>query len=129
MFYCTIIGTAIIVVSFILAAIYGKTIESFALAWTANEFIGTSLSYYILFVLVMRQSLWPVLRALLKPLVFSAALVLLFVLYKIIIPDSFGHLINLIGKCGIGGGCLLYYLKLTNQFDIISFVRTKFLNK
>ena len=129
MFYCTSIGTAIIVASFILAAIYGKTIESFAFAFTINEFIGTSLSYYVLFVLVMHQSLMSVLRSLLKPLVFSFTLVLLFVLYVIIVPDSFGHVINLIVKCGIGGGCLLYYLKLTNQFDIISFVRTKVLKK
>lgn len=125
MFYCTIIGTTIIIISFVLAAIYGKTIESFAFAWTINEFIGTSLSYYILYVLVMKQSLLPVFRVLTKPLLFSCFLAFVYFVYGLFVPESINHIINLIARVCLGGLLMLIYLQFTKQFDVLSFVKNK----
>ena len=129
MFYCTFIGTSVIIGSFILAAIYGKTIESFAFAWTINELFGTSLSYYILFVRVMNQSLLPVLQVLVKPFFSSCILIALFVLYGFISSSEVNHIVNLIIKVVIGGGYMLVFLKITQQFDAIAFVKTKILKR
>lgn len=125
MFYCTIIGTSIIVISFILAAIYGKSIESFALAWTVNELIGTSLSYFILFVLVMHQSLFPVFKELFCPLLFSISLIVIYIVYGFLMPETVAHIVNLVVRFAIGGVSLLLYMRVTKQFDFIKFINNK----
>lgn len=125
MFYCTISGTIVIIVSFILAAIYGKTIESFALAWTLNELLGFSLSYFILFVIVMHQSLLPVIKVLINPFLFSCILVALYLLLSCIFGETTNYIISFIIKILVGGLSLLVYLRVTKQFNVISFIKSK----
>lgn len=125
MFYFTLVGTAIIVISFIAAAYWGKTIESFAWAWTLNELLAAVFSYYILFEKVMKQSLLPLFRALLHPLFSALILSAIYLTYHALITVEMNHFILLVLKLSIGVLFIITYLKYTGLFDSVEFIKRK----
>lgn len=125
MFYVTIINTLLTVIGFTIAAIYGGTIEAIAWGWTSVSLLGTLNSYYQLYVLVMHQSLLPVLRSLIKPFISACVLIVVYLLYDFFIQVTILPLISLIIKLSLGGIFLISFLKITGQFDVIAFIKEK----
>ena len=115
----------LLVLLYAYAAFVGKTIESIAWAYTLNEVITIVIAYYVLFVKVMHVSLWPVIKSLITPLIYGCLLVGFYLFYNMVIPSEIYHIIHLILKLLIGGIYILAILKITKQFDALTFFRTK----
>ena len=124
MFNVTIINTVLVVSGFSIGAYFGGTIEAIAWGWTCVSLLGTFNSYYRLYVLVMRQSLMPVIKSLIKPFISSLLLVFALLVYQYIILDL-PLFVHLIIKLSISAIILVLFLKYTNQFDLFNFVRLK----
>ena len=125
MFYVTIINTCLTVTGFTVAAILGGTIESIAWGWTGTGIFAAFNSYFQLYVLVMHQPLAPVLKSLIKPVINACLLIVVYMLYDMLMPSSWFMIAHLILKCILGLIIVLSFLKCTNQFDAIVFVKSK----
>lgn len=125
LFICSTIGATFFVLLMTCAAMWNRTMESFAWVVTINEILGILLSYYILFVLVMKSSLLKVLKVLIKPILSSLVLSIIYISYEVVIPSYWHHIIHLALKLCIGGIFIIMFLKLNGQFDLITYLRTK----
>ncbi|QIU96292.1 lipopolysaccharide biosynthesis protein [Bacteroides faecium] len=125
MFYVTIINTCLTVIGFIVAAVFGGTIEAIAWGWTGSGILATFNSYFQLYVLVMHQSLIPVLKSLIKPVINACILIVVYMLYDILMPSSWFMIAHLILKCVLGLMIVLSFLRCTNQFDVIAFAKSR----
>ncbi len=129
MFYLTIIGFPIFFLLYGYAAFVLKTLNSVAWAYTINEFVGIFISYYVLFVRIMHVSVIPIIKSIIKPFLFSGVLIGTYLLYGILVPLHFYPILHLTLKFSVGGVLLLWFLKVTKQFDAVSFVKEKILKR
>lgn len=68
LFYVGLVNSIGMVISFIIASFYYRTIEAVALAWTAFGVFGMLFTYSIMFHFVLKSSPILVIRALIKPI-------------------------------------------------------------
>ena len=125
MFYFTLFGTLVIVLSFAIAAYCVGTIESFAWAWTINELISAICSYYILFNVVMKQSLMPVFKSLFLPSISALLMTIIYILYDISVPIISVPIVSLVLKMVIGVVFIFAFLAYTKQFNLFNYIKTK----
>lgn len=125
MFYVTIINTLFTVLGFTIATLWGGSIEAIAWGWSSTILLGTLNSYYQLYVLVMRQSLIPVIKSIIYPAINAILLIVAYIAYNFYIPSSIHVYIHFMLKGFLGVVIVVVYLKMTNQFDTIGFVRSK----
>lgn len=122
LFYVGLVNSTGVVICFIVASFYYRTIESVALAWTLYSVIGMLFTYTIMFHFVFKDSLLSVLKVLARP---TGNAFLLFVALGIV--DLYADLpfvISLILKIFIAALITLPYMHLTGVFDIKSKVES-----
>ena len=124
MFHVTIVNTLVTVSGFTIAAIMGGTIEAIAWGWTGTILINTINSYFQLYILVMHQSLIPVIKSLIKPVYNAMILIVAYVVYDMLSTVNMHIFIHLTLKVGIGVSLFLISLKFTGQFDAIKYVKS-----
>ena len=69
LFYAGSINSGIMVMAFMIAAYWGRNIESMALAWTLISICGFGCTFTIMYRIVFRSSVYRVLRVITKPFV------------------------------------------------------------
>lgn len=122
LFYTGLINTAITVVGFILAAIFFRDIQAMAWAWDITLLINALDSFSILYLLVLKQSLRPLLQSFgysaLSAFIIS---VLLFLVDKLELAFVLDGVVNLL----ISFALLLVSLQLTKVYDIKKLIQSR----
>ena len=122
LFYTGLINTAITVVGFILAAIFFRDIQAMAWAWDITLLINALDSFSILYLLVLKQSLRPLLQSFGYPALSAFIIsVLLFLVDKLELAFVLDGVVNLL----ISFALLLVSLQLTKVYDIKKFIQSR----
>lgn len=77
MFYGGLLNTCITVVGFILAAIFYHDIKAMAWAWDITLFLNSINSFAILYLLVLKKTMIPLLKSFVSPIVCTCIIVLM----------------------------------------------------
>ena len=122
LFYTGLINTAITVVGFILAAIFFRDIQAMAWAWDITLLINALDSFSILYLLVLKQSLRPLLQSFGYPALSTFIIsVLLFLVDKLELAFVLDGVVNLL----ISFALLLVSLQLTKVYDIKKLIQSR----
>ncbi len=124
LFYVGLVNSIGMIISFIIASFYYRTIEAVALAWTAFGVFGMLFTYSIMFHFVLKSSPILVIRALIKPI--GNAIILFVVLFLIDKYLHFNYLPSLLIKGTIAIIITFAYLQLISGFDIIAIIKQFF---
>lgn len=122
LFYTGLINTAITVAGFILAAIFFRDIQAMAWAWDITLLINALDSFSILYLLVLKQSLRPLLQSFDYPALSAFIIsVLLFLVDKLELAFVLDGVVNLL----ISFALLLVSLQLTKMYDIKKLIQSR----
>lgn len=122
LFYTGLINTAITVAGFILAAIFFRDIQAMAWAWDITLLINALDSFSILYLLVLKQSLRPLLQSFDYPALSAFIIsVLLFLVDKLELAFVLDGVVNLL----ISFALLLVSLQLTKVYDIKKLIQSR----
>ena len=123
MFYNGIINTTITVCGFLIAAIWGGTIESMAWAWVLTLAFNFFDSYFILLYVTLKDSFRSLLKAVMPQLINSSVVfVIMFVLLNSL---SFGMWIDLIMKTMMVMSMTIVMAIVLRQYNIVNILRNR----
>ena len=121
LFYVGLVNSTGMVVCFIIASYYFRTIVAVALAWTLFGIVGTAITYTVMFRLVFKYSVLSVLKQLIKP--FGNLVLLLLVMgvfyYVVALPMIPSLLLKLFSATTL----TIIYMQVTGEYDIILHVK------
>lgn len=125
LFYGGLSNTCCTVMGFIVAAVCFRTIESMAWAWDITLLINAVISYWILYKVVLRQSIREIIKLCVLPL--TTALVIAVVLSIINeISMNNGHIIQLLFKSFLVCVVSIGFIQITGQYNLIDFIKRKY---
>lgn len=123
-FWLGLRNTVTTVGGFLVAAIFFKTIEAMAWAWTITLFINFVFTYYLMYRYVLRTSILPMLSELVLPAITAVAAGAL--LYVLKLSGITGGLFSSILIKGISSVLLVLVItQLSGRYDIIGTVKSK----
>ena len=122
MFLSGMFNTICTVSSFIIAAYWGKTIESMAIAWDISLFINFVNSYFIMHYGAFRLSPMPFYRALLPQILNSVAVFLLLYLFERIFNFS-NIIVALMTKSFIIFSLTIVFSSLLGQYKLDNIIK------
>lgn len=127
-FWVGIRNTVITVSGFIIATFCWKSITSIAWAWTITLFVNFAFSFNTLYHKVIGESILPMIKVLICPLI--NAILLYLVLEFINSVSSYLNIYYLFSlKCFLSLVITLLIIQFAQQYDIISFIKSKLYNK
>lgn len=123
LFYGGLSNTCCTVIGFIIAALCFRTIESMAWAWNITLFINAVVSYWILYKVVLRQSIQKMIRLCVLPMVMAFLLAIILFYLSFISFDGF--ILRLLMK-----GCLAFvfcviFIQATQQYNLFQFLNMR----
>lgn len=129
-FWLGIRNTVTTVSGFLIAAIFFKTIEAMAWAWTITLIINFAFTYWLLYRYVLHTSIVPMLKELVFPS-FVAVVVGLLLVCLNILDITGGLFTSIIIKGGSSVLLVLLMVQVSGRYDIISTIkgRLKSMNK
>ena len=125
-FWLGIRNTVTTVTGFLIAAIYFKTIEAMAWAWTITLVINFAFSYYLMYRYVLRVSITPMLKELVFPLFAGVAAGLLLIGLNAL-NIQVGLIASILIKGGSSVGLVVIMVQLSGRYDIIGMIKEKYL--
>ena len=112
------------VLGFFVAALFFKTIEAVAWAWTLTLLINFFVTYALIYRNVLRVSLLPFVKELIKPLICGFLVFLNLYLVKCFL-DGNSIMISMMIKCSSCLGVALIYFQISKQYDFIEIYRKR----
>ena len=121
LFYGGVSNTCFTVLGFIIASVYFKTIEAMAWAWNITLFINTTISFYILYKIVLKSQTKGLFTSIYTS--FISTVFIFIVLY--LMHDTFPqlHFISLAIKFLISFGIAILSIQLTGTYDILKLIK------
>lgn len=123
MFYNGILNTTCTVLGFIVAAIYGSSIEAIAWAWVLTLTLNFITSYYVMYKFVFKRKMTHFYRVFLKPLGSTAFLLASLALLSIFVKET-SLWVSLLIKSAAAFLITFTLIQATGQYNIISFLKT-----
>lgn len=118
LFWVGLINTLVVVAGFLTAAIFGKTIESIAWAWTITAYMNFLFTYLVMYNRIFHSSIILMLKQLINPIVNILILLFCYTMLNLSYP-SVNVVVDFIVKTAAGVIVTLVYLQLTHRFDSI----------
>lgn len=123
-FWVGIRNTLTTVIGFFIAALVYGTIEAMAWTWVITLFINFICTYYIMYKLVLKISIIPMLKEMLHPFINSLILFICgAIMAKFLIIDNI--LVLVVVKSIILILIGLVYIQLSKQYNLLSFLHNK----
>lgn len=123
-FWVGIRNTLTTIIGFFIAALVYGTIEAMAWAWVITLFVNFICTYYIMYKLVLKISIIPMLKEMLHPFINCLILFLCGVIMaKFLIIDNI--LVLVVVKSIILILIGLVYIQLSKQYNLLSFLHNK----
>lgn len=126
-FWVGIRNTFTTIIGFLLAAYFFSTIEAIAWAWVITLFINFVCTYYIMYRIVLKISILPMLKVMIHPVINSIILLTVGIAISTFIKID-NIIIMLIIKLSLLSIITFIYIQISGQYNIINFVKSK-LNK
>lgn len=121
LFYAGSVNSGVMVVAFIIAAFWGRNIESMALAWTLISIWGFGFTFTIMYRIVFRSSVYRVLRVITKP--FINCVLLLGILWAITLLCSFSVFTMAVIKLTVAFIVTVAFMQLSGEIDFLSHLK------
>lgn len=121
LFYAGSVNSTVMVVAFIIAAYWGRNIESLALAWTLMSIWSFGFTFTIMYRTVFSSSVYRVLRVIAKP--FLNGILLLLILWCISFSFSLPIFVMAVVKLAVASLVTFAYMQLSGEIDFISQIR------
>lgn len=121
LFYVGLVNSTGMVISFIIASYFFRTIEAVALAWTVFGVFGMLFTYSIMFHFVLKSSPLLVIRTLFKPI--GNAIILFAILFLINKYFHFNLIPSLLIKGSVAIIITFAYIQLVTGVDIIAIIK------
>lgn len=122
LFYAGLRNTMFTVVGFVIAAIYYRTLESFALAWTLTSYVNFFSSFIDMYANIFKRSLIKLLAEMIRPMI--GAFVIVIVLYFVDRYVSLNILLFVIVKIAIAGVLAILFTQLLGQYDLFALIKS-----
>lgn len=127
-FWIGIRNTITTIAGFLIAALFFKTIEAMAWAWTITLVLNFIITYWLMYRYVLCQPITSLIKEFIRPFVISIIVALtLFILNRI--TESNLLILNLIIKVCITLIVVLTTIQLLGQYDIFDYVKRKYIKK
>lgn len=127
-FWIGIRNTVTTIAGFLIAALFFKTIEAMAWAWTITLVLNFIITYWLMYRYVLCQPISPLIKELIRPFIISIiAALTLFILNSI--TESNLLILNLIIKGCITLIVVLTTIQLLGQYDILDHIKRKYTKK
>lgn len=107
-----------VVICFLIASYYFRTIEAVALAWTVYSVIGMFFTYSIMFHYVLKANILSFVKTVIKP--FGNCIIIALILFFLEIYIDIPLLPTFILKLLIAIIVTLIYMQITGEFNVIS---------
>lgn len=124
-FWVGIRNTLTTVIGFLVAAYFYKTIEAIAWAWVITLFINFICTYYIMYKIVLKISILPMLKEMIHPCINSIILLILGLMISTYLKID-NLIIMLIIKLIVLTTITLIYIQASGQYNIIALIKSKF---
>ena len=125
-FWLGVRNTVTTVAGFLIAAFAFGTIESIAWAWTITLFINFVFTYYLMYRYVLRISILPMLRELVKPAIIAL------IVYAVILAFEFlgfkNDIVALIVKTAAAVVAFVLSVQMLRQYNIFMIIKNKVKN-
>ena len=118
LFFVGCVNSAAVVIGFLIASYYFRTIEAVALAFTLYSVIGLLFTFSVMFHHVLKSNILVFLRTLIKPL--GNCIIVASILYLLNCYVEIPLIPSLILKLSSAMVVTLAYMQITGVFDVIS---------
>ena len=117
LFFVGLINSSGMIICFIIASYYFRTIEAIALAWTLFSVVGMLFTFFVMFNFVFKTNPMRVYTSLLKPV--GNGIILALALGLLHHSTSLSSLASLSLKLTTAAFCTLIYMQLTGSLNVI----------